>query len=219
MDRGKLLLLTLGLVCTACPNPNTFTTPRTVAPGQVQHTVSIEAIGGFDDEDSIVLPALPSYTARIGLADRLELGVHLSHLSSLGADFKWNPVRSEAFDLAIDPGAQAFYIVGDNSLVIYYLHLPLLLGFNLSKNASLVLTPGVSMIGVGGSFEDDHDDNVLYGASDTAWLGRLGLGFDIRASKKFSVQPEVTFLKSFESESGVLFLAGVGFKFGAQPEY
>jgi hypothetical protein len=218
VDRGKLLLLTLGLVCTACPNPNTFTTPRTVAPGKVQHTVSMEAIGAFDEDDSVVLPTLPSYTARIGLADRLELGAHFSHLSSIGVDLKWNPVRSDGFDLAIDPGAQAFYIASsDASLVIYYLHLPLLLGFNVSETVSLVLTPGISMVGVGGDI--DEDDDQLYGASDTAWLGRAGFGIDIRASEKFSVQPEVTFLKSFEDGGGVVFLGGVGFKFGAQPEY
>lgn len=217
MDRGKLLLVVLGLVCTACPNPNTFTTPRTVPAGKVQHTVSMEAIGAFNGEDSIVLPTLPSYTARIGLADKLELGLHFSHLSSIGADFKWNPVRTEGFDLAIDPGAQVFYIVSDESLVIYYLHLPLLLGLNVSENVSLVLTPGVSMLGVSGSI-DTSDDNV-YGGSDSAWLARAGIGVDIRSSEKFSVQPEVTFLKSFESGGGVVFLGGVGFKFGAQPEY
>jgi hypothetical protein len=216
--RGKLLLLTLGLVCSACPSPNTFTTPRTVAAGKVQHTVSVEAIGAFAEDDSVVLPTLPSYTARIGLADRLELGVHFSHLSSIGADFKWNPVRTDGFDLAIDPGAQAFYFVtGDASVVIYYLHLPVLLGFNVADNVSLVLTPGVSMLGVGGTI--DSGDDELYGGSDSAWLARAGFGVDIRASEKFSVQPEVTFLKSFESGGGVVFLGGVGFKFGAQPEY
>lgn len=218
MVRGKLLLLTLGLLCTACPNPNTFTTPRTLPPGQVQHTVSVEAVGAFNEDDSVMLPTLPSYTARVGIADRLELGFHFSHLSSLGADFKWNPVQSEAFDLALDPGAQVFYIVGDTSLVIYYLHFPLLLGFNLSEGATLVLTPGVSLLGVGGSIETDGDNNY-YGGSDSAWLMRGGIGLDVRASEKFSVQPEVTFLKSFESGGGIVFLAGVGFKFGAQPKY
>lgn len=217
MDRGKLFLLAVGLACTACPNPNTFTTPRTVPAGKVQHTVSMEVVGGFDEDDSVLLPTLPSYTARIGLADQLELGLHFSHLSSIGADFKWNPVRTDGFDLAIDPGAQIFYILGDSSLAIYYLHLPLLLGLNVGENVSLVLTPGVSMIGVSGNI-DASDDNV-YGASDSAWLARGGFGVDIRSSEKFSVQPEVTLLKSFESGGGVVFLGGVGFKFGAQPEY
>ena len=217
MDRGKLLLLTLGLVCTGCPNPNLFTTPRTVPPGEVQHTVTVETIGISTSGGDLFLPTVPSYTARIGLADRMELGVHLSHLSSLGADFKWNPVRTDSFDLAIDPGAQIFYFFADGGFAVYYLRLPLVLGFNVSKEVSLVLTPGIEMVGIGDAITDQDDNR--YGASDSTLLARAGFGVDIRASEKFSVQPEATILKSFEGGGGIVYLAGVGFKFGAQPQY
>lgn len=220
MLRRCLPLGFLGLVCTACPSPNTFTTPRTVPAGHVEHTIAVETIGAFANGDSLVSPVPPSYTARVGLADRVELGLHLSHMSSLGADFKWNPLRSEVFDLAIDPGFQGFYIAtGDASAFIYYLHAPLLLGFNLGSSTTIVLTPGVTLLGGAASVSGNSSTYNGASTSSTTLFGRLGFGVDFRFSQKFALEPEVTFLKSFESGGGTVMLAGLGFKFGTQPEY
>jgi hypothetical protein len=218
MIRGRYSLAVLGLVCTGCPNPNSFTTPRTVPVGKVEHTISVEALGANAGDDSVVVPVPPSYTARIGLADRLELGLHASHMTSLGADLKWNPVRSEAFDLAFDPGGQFFYILSSNGNVfIYYLHAPFLLGFNLSPAVSIVVTPGISMVGASASVSG-NSSTTTGTTSGTGFMGRGGIGFDFRTSKKFALHPEVTVLMPFDTK-GYIFLAGLGFNFGTLPDY
>jgi hypothetical protein len=218
--RFRFLLGSLGLVCVGCPNPNTFTVPRTVPAGRVQHTISVEAIGVAGGDDAAYLPAPPSYTARIGAADRIDVGIHISHMSSLGLDLKWNPVRTPGFDLAIDPGAQGFYIAGGGeSVFIWYLHAPLLLGINPSTTTTILFTPGISVIGA--SAESDSTFSGSSSASDSALLARIGVGANFHSSKKFAVQPEVTFLVPVgtEGDGGVIFLAGVGFNIGAQPDY
>ena len=214
--RHQLSVAMLGFVCVACPNPNTFTVPRTVPAGEVQHSLSVEAIGVVGGGESAVAPTPPSYTARIGVADRFDVGLHLSHMTSLGADLKWNPVRSPGFDFAIDPGGQVFFIAASTgSVFIYYLHAPLLLGINASESTTIVLAPGISMVGASASTDSTFSGSS---ASDTAFMARAGIGIDIRTSKKFAIHPETTFLIPFEG-TGVIFLAGVGFNFGAMPNY
>jgi hypothetical protein len=169
--RFRFLLGLLGLVCSGCPSPNTFTVPRTVPVGRVQHTIAVEAIGVAGGDDAVYLPVPPSYTARIGAADRFDVGIHLSHMSSLGLDLKWNPVRTPGFDLAIDPGAQGFYIAGGGeSVFIWYLHAPLLLGINPSPTATILFTPGISVIGA--SAESDNTFSGSSSASDSIKLLR-----------------------------------------------
>ena len=51
------------------------------------------------------------------------------------------------------------------------------------------------------------------------FLGRLGGGVNIRVSKKFSIQPEVTFMRAFNDSSALFWMAGLGFNVGAQPDY
>jgi hypothetical protein len=226
--RGRSSLVGLvglaGLVCTACPNPNTFTTARTVPVGEVSHSLSIETIGYFPSDEAVpdegetevyntILPTPPSYTARIGVAEQAEVGLHFSHLSSIGADFKWNPVRSEAFDLAIDPGGNFGFIAGGgSSAFLYYLQLPVLLDLNLSPSTSIVFSPGMAYYGATGSVDSDF-------ASDGVVLARVGLGFDFRTSKKFAVHPEVTVMLPLEDEFGMMFLGGIGFNFGSLPDF
>jgi hypothetical protein len=185
----------------------------------VQHTISAEAIGIVGGGEEAFAPVPPSYTARIGAADRFDVGIHLSHFSSIGLDLKWNPVRSETFDLAIDPGAQGFYVASSGgSVFIWYLHAPLILGINPTPTTTIVFTPGVSVVGASAS----ADTGTFSGSdSDSALLARGGIGVNFHGSKKFAVQPEVTFLIPVESggNGGALFLAGVGFLIGAQPEY
>jgi hypothetical protein len=218
MVRGKLPLFGLvavaGLVCTACPNPNTFTTARTVPAGEVSHSVSIETIGIFNDVGNQVAPTPPSYTARIGVSDSAEVGLHLSHLTSLGADFKWNPVRGEVFDFAIDPGGNFGYVAGGgSSAFIYYAQLPLLFDLNFSESVTMVLSPGMAIYGTTATVDSDF----TYG--DAEPLIRAGFGFDFRTSKKFAVHPDVTLLIPLDSAYGTIFLGGVGFNFGSLPDF
>ena len=47
LGRERLAVASAGLVflLAGCPNPNTYTTPRTLDPGQVQWQVAAEVIG------------------------------------------------------------------------------------------------------------------------------------------------------------------------------
>ncbi|HEY3498444.1 MAG TPA: hypothetical protein VGK73_27310 [Polyangiaceae bacterium] len=176
--------------------------------------MSIETIGVFNSGESVVLPAPPSYTARIGLSDSSEIGLHFSHMTSLGADFKWNPIKGEVFDLALDPGGNVGFIASSaGSAFLYYAQLPVLLDFNFSESVTMVLSPGMGIYGATGG------TNADFAYSDTAPLFRGGVGFDFRTSKKFAVHPEVSILIPFKEGYGTIFLGGIGFNFGTLPDF
>src|SRR5262245_56696619 len=138
------------LLC-GCPNPNTYTTARTLDPGKFQGYAAAEGIGfSFDNgksgseniSGSAVLPMAPSGGVPAGIIDNLEIGARVMNFSSLGADVKVGLVRG-TFDLALDPGVQFYHysigLAGTNTSVsVLYAHLPVLLGFNLSQRVSLV---------------------------------------------------------------------------------
>src|SRR5690606_2747557 len=85
---SPLLLSCAALLLTRCPNPNTYGTPRTVAPGKVSHSIAAEWVGWSfkvvapSDSDSDAPPAEltesggfivpPSYALRVGVSDRSE---------------------------------------------------------------------------------------------------------------------------------------------------
>src|SRR5580700_4105235 len=143
------------LAVSGCPNPNTYTTPRTLDPGKVQWQVAPEAIGvnykttnGSTDANGNlvktnaggVLPMLPSFGMRIGLADGLELGLRAPNLEPVAADAKIRLVKG-SFDMALDPGLQFYFASSNgNGYSTVFLHAPLLLGFNLSEKTSIVLS-------------------------------------------------------------------------------
>lgn len=220
----------LGSLILGCPNPNSYQTPRTVAPGKISHSVSLESFG-YIGETAVIdpdtgtvtetrttsgfLPTLPSYQLRVGLTDMLDLGVHAHNLSSMGFDFKVNPVRG-VFDLAFDPGVQYFYVTSDNSSVhVLYLHAPVMLGVNPTDWFSIVVTPGVTYGLASGEFALDDEDRAST-ADGLLFRGSLGLQF--RTSQSFAIHPEITFMKSLEG-SGLVYNFGIGFNFGALPSY
>src|SRR5262245_48053406 len=122
------LLGSLAFLCTGCPNPNTYGTPRTTPAGKLSHSIAVEAVGisvtdgATNEEVSATLPTLPTYTLRIGLADQHDMGVRAANLTSLGADLKWNFVKSDVLDIAIDPGFQfATLTVNNDSTTLIYM--------------------------------------------------------------------------------------------------
>jgi hypothetical protein len=231
---GAVALLSVGLL--GCPNPNTYGTPRTTPKGKIQHTVALEAMRLSGDvitaqtdpntgnvirqreEQSLTFPTFPTYQLRVGVGDRVDIGARIANLSSFGADVKWNFLKSQGFDMAIDPGLQAFYIASSGgSAFIGYAHLPLLLGFNLSDDVTLVASPGAVVSFASGSSNDDDGRSAL---SSTAGIwARFGLGLNIRTSKKFALHPEITGMRAFTDESTMLILFGIGFNFGNLPDY
>lgn len=230
---AAIVFISLGLW--GCPNPNLYSTPRTVSPGRFSHTVALEGYGYIGDEQipddpntpvnearkerrKSYLPSLPSYLFRYGLLDNVDIGLHLHNVSSLGLDLKWNPVRG-LFDLALDPAFQYFAIAGTTNQKenivghLFYFHAPILLGINPSEWFSIVLTPGVSYGLKAGSLAGEDTASTTLGA-----MFRGGIGFQFRVWDNFAVHPEVTVLKSFEGP-GTSFSTGIGFNFGSIPGF
>ncbi len=223
-----------------CPNPNAYTTPRTLNPGDLQWQVAAEGWGATFNETvpnttvgvhtvstSIFTPTLPTFGIRYGITDGFDLGARLSNLDSLSVDGKIRLVKGTV-DLAVDPGLQAFYLSVSSgtdasnqtvttSAAIFYFHLPLLVGFNLSEKFSIVVSPGVTYAVATTAINSGNDQQQA--AASTGLMARGGIGVDWRLSKKFAIHPEVTFLKSFGDNDALMYLFGIGFNIGAQPDY
>jgi hypothetical protein len=221
-------------LCTGCPNPNTYGTPRTTPVGRVQHTLAAEGIGlKFDQpvtrsdgstgtrSDGATLPNFPSYQLRVGVADEVDIGVKVLNMSAIGADVKWNFIKGDTFDMAAVPGFQVLhYSVSDVGFTQFYGNLPLLFGINVSDAVTIVPSAGVTYSLSSGS-ASDNDGNSAAFSEGGLWL-RGGIGFNFRISPKFAMHPEITFLKNMPGDNEVdalLYIFGLGFNFGALPVY
>lgn len=193
-------------IVTGCPNPNNYQTPRTTPEGQLQHVVALEGVYLQAGDFTTAAPTLPSYHLRYGLGERVDFGARLINFTSLGIDAKYNFYRSQKVDLAVAPMVQYFNVNGVNG---FYFNLPLLAGFNVSDNLTLVATPGFTQAAVVGGEASN--------AAVSAPIARLGFGVDIRTSSGFSLMPEITAMRLFNDEGGTFVIAGVGFKFGRLP--
>lgn len=228
-------LAALAALCTGCPNPNTYGTPRTTPAGKVQHTIAAEGIGFAWDQptldasgnpttesNSATLPNFPSYQLRIGVADQVDVGVKLLNMSSLGADVKWNFIKGDTFDMAAVPGFQVVHFsVNDNGFTQFYGNLPLLFGINVGDSVTFVPSAGVTYSLSSGELADNSDSNSASFSEGGLWL-RGGIGFNFRISPKFAMHPEITFLKNIADDNEVdtlLYIFGLGFNFGSLPVY
>jgi len=238
MQKSIAIGIRLGVVvgaaalCTGCPNPNTYGTPRTTPVGKVQHTVAAEGFRYSEDytkrggvADSATLPNAPTYQLRVGVLDTLDIGARVANMSSFGADVKWNFIKTDMFDLAIDPGFQVLHIGASSggetaSFTEVYGHFPLIFGINVADSVTIVPTAGLTLGSASGA---SATGTGLSGASAISGpMLRAGLGFNFRITPKFAMQPEFTYLKVLNKDtdpaiSWVIF--GLGFNFGALPEY
>jgi hypothetical protein len=214
---------------TGCPNPDLYTTPRTLNPGAVQWQVAPEFIyasynvttsangTSTTNSASVASPMIPTVAVRVGVADGVEIGARVPNLDSLGVDGKFRLLKG-SFDLAIDPGVQGYYISVNNvGLGVLYLHVPLLMGLNLSDTTTLVATPGFVYSVVTAS--ESGSNGVSGAATASGVMGRLGLGLDVRVSKKLAIHPEVTVMHQFSDQNALLVVGGFGFNIGPQPDY
>jgi hypothetical protein len=217
---------------TGCPNPNLYATPRTMPPGKVMIQASLEGVGINAKEggttDSVYLPTLPSVGVRVGVADGIDLGARVSNLSSLQVDGKFNFLRTNNFDMAVDPGVQVAGLPSvstgsgsSTSIGLFYFNIPLVLGINFNHALTLVLTPGASVLAATASVSSGSGISDF--ASSSVFLARFGVGFNIRATDVISIQPEITLLRGFNSEDTTFFNFGVGGNFGVSkgsaPDY
>lgn len=191
--RAMLVVSVLAMV--GC-HSNLYSTPRTVPRGQSQHMVALD-VDVIPDQD-VPLPAMV-YLARIGLADRVDLGLQAS--STFKVDVKVNPVRTRYFDLAIDPAVSFGYILSYYGGPIFSGSLPVMMGFNLHESVTLMMQGGAGY--------------ALAGFGRVYGFG--GAGLQIRVSDLVMVQPEAT-IQVFQDGS-VWPCIGLGFGFGPQPSY
>lgn len=207
---------------TGCPSPNLYGTPRTVAPGKVTHTMSVDSWGGYrknstrtSDRGSYWYPTVPSYTARIGLGERVDMGLRVAQGSSLAGDVKLLMARGSV-DLAVAPGLQFIGFPDDRSSSpsILYLHAPLILGVNVSSGLSLIGTAGV-LYGEASRRWDDDGDPV---PGPSRFMSRFGAGANVRFSPSFAVQPEITVLRHHEYQETYV-MGGMGFLWGKLPGF
>lgn len=224
---GALALVAAGL--SGCPSPSIYGTPRTTPRGAVHHTLALEGIHvrGFPprsgtfrtdergnlvevrSEERLIAPNIPTYEFRYGVSDRVDFGLRIG--SVLGADVKWNLWRSPSFDMAIDPAVQGFVIVtSEEGAFVLQGHLPLLLGFNVSSDVTVVASPGLGVTLSSGRVDYTARSVLVHGGV----MARLGLGLNVRASETFALQPEITAMRALNDTEGYTFVLGLGFGFG-----
>lgn len=226
MVNQKALLVVTSLWLSGCPNPNIYGTGRTIPVGRLQHTAAIEGFGiggsssaGGGSTGGSFLPSAPTYQLRIGVHDRIDFGIRLSNLTMLGFDTKFNLVRTEPFDLAIQPAIQGTYAAinvnsssGSNGFGLAYGFLPLIFGFNPSQAFSIILVGGIGFAAATTSSSSGT------GASGTGFLVRAGIGFNIRPTATFALHPELTVLVN-PSLGVPVFTPGIALQFGRNPDF
>jgi hypothetical protein len=88
----------------------------------------------------------------------------------------------------------------------------------IRRTVSVVLTPGITwgfVSASGSSFSSGSNQ----ASATTGAIGRFGLGFDFRITPGFALHPEITFLRGLGSDNTLIYTAGIGFNFGAMPDY
>jgi hypothetical protein len=215
----------IAALCTGCPNPNTYGTPRTTPVGKISHTVAMEGFRYAVNNENAAAPSLPTYQLRVGALDTLDVGARVSNLTSFGADVKWNFIKSDVFDMAIDPAFQIFHIStssggASGSFTEVFGHFPLIMGVNVADSVTIV--PSVGVTYGNASTTTSSSDTSDQAASIDGLMMRGGLGFNFRISPKFAMHPEVTYLKLLNKDtdpsiSWIVF--GLGFNFGNLPHY
>jgi hypothetical protein len=210
----KLLLSVAGwyalalAACAGCAAPNLYTTPRAAPVDKFTGVVAPQLVRRPElrEQGNMLLLA-----ARLGLAPRFDAGVR-TNLAAVAADIKWNAIRTQHFDLALDGGVELL----PETL---YVDLPVLLGINLSEAVSLLPTTGITL-GEGTQPSMDSKQTYYDGIRDRPRAGRLfvraGLGAQFRITPRFAVEPEFTYVGPVRVNNGTseYFAAGVGFCFG-----
>jgi len=206
------LALALALGACGCAAPNLYTTPRATPVGKFTSVVAPQLVRRPETREQAFSFLLG---ARLGLARQLDAGLR-TNLASVSADIKWNAVRSQHFDLALDGGVQLL----PETL---YVDLPLLFGFNLSEDISLLGSTGITL-GNGEqpsmSSRETFDDNLRNHPPAGRVLFRGGLGAQFRVAPRFAVVPEFTYLGPINGGrdgTSEFITVGLGFCFGVQP--
>lgn len=225
MKKRALACALLGAVVAGCPVSSTWTTARTIPDGTMLHTIGVDAFAlvgregtepaegdeplWYSGSGTHVAPLVfPAYLLRIGLGSRMDVGLKGSTAGAVQADFKWQIIKTPAFDLALDPAVELSFID--------YVSLPVLFGINAGEALTITLGPRVTwlFVPVGA---DEATDQIFPGGVTVGG----SVGVRIQAGPRFAIYPEMTWLHALKDrESGELVTLGLGFSFGAgHPDY
>jgi hypothetical protein len=236
--------LVAALLLPGCPDPNLYTTPRTLDPGDVQFQIAPELIVVDNPPPVSLAPGttvypgrtsfpMATFGARVGVLDGFEFGMR-DNFGGLAMDAKVRLLKGR-LDVALDPGFQMMY-AADGSPI--YFQAPVLLGVNVWDWLSVVLSPGFAYAtaaswpssetpgpppvfaptsaGSGGGTLQVSPMGALDAASGA--MARIGIGVSLRLARRFAIHPELTLLKPVR-QSVLVTIVGIGFNFGAQPDY
>lgn len=236
--RGRAMLVATALAAPSlgCASPNLYTTPRAIAKGKNAFVVAPELValsyrerpGAPRAQVARAAPAVPVIAAREAITDRVDVGLRLANVTSLGVDAKVELLRGPVLDVAITPSAMLLrpppILPGDGAISLdtkqqflaggASFGLPLLVGINLGR-VTLLTSPG---IGHGLAYlriVDTEQPTALRAALfDTGLLLRLGLGLQARITDRFALQPEMTALRSVRSDGPLQVSLGLAMIFG-----
>ncbi len=208
---------------------NTYATPRTVPPKKIAGAFSMEGTGFSGDvtgeSEGGFSVFSPGMAGRVGVAEHWDLGVRAAILPlNVGGDAKWQALRTGFMDLALNPGVstsaarlvwedEGGYLREDTFYDVVA-DFPLVIGVNLIRQVSVVLTPGVLY----GWQTPDHRPDFLTDRwrMVSGLAPRVGLGLELRASVGYALHPEVTLVISTEeNEQRAIYTLGVALEFGA----
>ena len=218
------LLALLTLATAGCPSQALLQSAATIPAGKVQHQIGLEWFsvryrepsptvpGGTPTttESSYALPiALPFYGTRIGVAERLDVGIRVSAALTLGFDLKLQIIDTEAVDVAIAPGFQFAWIWS-------WMQLPLLIGLNAGDAVQIQLS---GRLGYVVPMEDGLTgiDEIDAAFGERGMFAGGGLGLYLRLGERVALVPEVQVLRGTGSSPPTLVSVGVGIAFGTQP--
>jgi len=198
--------------CAGCAAPNLYTTPRATPVGRFTTAVAAQLISQPELKNQTFSLQLGG---RYGLAPRLDMGAR-TNFGSIAADVKWNALRTEHFDFALDGGVE---ILPDT----LYVDMPALFGINLGEAVSLLPNTGLTL-GEGKqptlTSRDLYDNSGQPRRPAGYVLLRAGLGAQFRFTPRFAVVPEFTYVGPLDGGvhgTSEYFAAGIGFCIGAQP--
>lgn len=221
IDRIRAALALSFAACSlaACASPNLYATARALRPGQVQHTVALEGVAAVHPEAAI-LPSLPTYQLRVGIARGADVGVRIANGTSVGVDTRVELARG-AVDVAVVPGLQGTYLpFSSGPPTILYGHVPVVVAVHPSPRIDVLFSGGVTWgatLGRAVIHTDTVQAPIARNATDAGASLRLGVGLAARVHPRLRLFPEVTALVAPETGRTTL-TAGFGFQWGAIDE-
>jgi hypothetical protein len=160
------------------------------------------------DRGFIAIP-MPSTVLRYGAAENLDLGAKSGAHGTLGLDLKFQLLRSDLLDIAIDPGFSFLWAVG-------VVTAPVLFSLNLGDTITFTIAPLPSYMFLTAGDSSNFFDGFFMGASGS---------LQIRASEDFGIAIGAEYSGWVAGDGDVdplgfgFFSFGVGLLLGAQPDY